>query len=162
MFVGAKSNPSCNLTQTSPPKSAGFSLDAHREVFLKTLAFFVTVASKRCHAAELSPPFDIHARLYPVCDGRIQLHIGSHGKRCEHWRKGHKGHLIITKLDEYDIKYLTALLENDTCYTRTVELDAKAAGYGPLHSCGYVAAHREQKQLCHKFTLLGLVVLIDD
>ncbi|KAF8578686.1 hypothetical protein K439DRAFT_1621146 [Ramaria rubella] len=170
MFVGAESNPSCNLTQTSPPKSAGFSLDAHREVFLKTLAFFVTVASKRCHAAEprfwdehedhdehesiideLSPPFDIRARLYPVCDGRIQLHIGSHGKpytKCEHWRKGHKGHLIITKLDEYDIKYLTALLENDTCYTRMVELDAKAAGYGPLHSCGYVAARREQKRLC--------------
>ncbi|KAF8574792.1 hypothetical protein K439DRAFT_1665328 [Ramaria rubella] len=170
MFVGAESKPGCDLNQTIQPRMAGFSPDAHREVFLKTLSIFVTVASKRCHAVEsaikdkyadihedssmideLSPPFDIHARLDPVCDGSIHLHMGSYGKpyiRCEHWHKGHKGHLLITKLDEYDIKYLTALFENDTCYIRMVELDAKVDGYGPLHSCGYVAVRREQKQLC--------------
>ncbi|KAF8577156.1 hypothetical protein K439DRAFT_1622297 [Ramaria rubella] len=182
MFVGAELKPSCDLNQTIQPRMAGFSPDAHREVFLKTLSIFVTVASKRCHAVEsaikdeyadihedssiidkLSPPFDIHAQLDPVCDGSIHLRMGSYGKpyiRCKHWRKGHKGHLLIMKLDEYDIKYLTALFENDTCYIRMVELDAKVAGYGPLHSCGYVAARREQKQLCRRFTRFGLVVLM--
>ncbi|KAF8581224.1 hypothetical protein K439DRAFT_1619219 [Ramaria rubella] len=182
MFVGAESKPGCDLNQTIQPRTAGFSPDAHHEVFLKTLSIFVTVASKRCHAVEsaikdeyadihedssiideLSPPFDIHAQLDPVCDGSIHLCMGSYGKpyiRCEHWRKGHKGHLLITKLDEYDIKYLTALFENDTCYILMVELDAKVAGYGPLHSCGYVAARREQKQLCHRFTRFGLAVLM--
>ncbi|KAF8587794.1 hypothetical protein K439DRAFT_1614090 [Ramaria rubella] len=166
MFVGAELKPGGDLDKTFPPRMAGFSPDAHHEVFLKTLSIFVTVVSKRCHAVEsaikdehadihedsstidkLSPPFDIHAQLDPVCDGRIHLHMGSYGKpyiRCKHWRQGHKGHLLITKLDEYDIKYLTVLFENDTYYIRTVELDAKAAGYGPLHSCGYVAACREQ------------------
>ncbi|KAF8590401.1 hypothetical protein K439DRAFT_1510988, partial [Ramaria rubella] len=170
MFVGAESKPSCDLNQMIQPRMAGFSPDAHREVFLKTLSIFVTVASKRCHAVEsaikdeyadihkdssiideLSPPFDICAQLDPICDGSIHLRMGSYGKpyiRCEHWRKGHKGHLLITKLDEYDIKYLMALFENDTCYIQMVELDAKVTGYGPLHSCGYVAARREQKQLC--------------
>ena len=61
---------------------------------------------------------------------------------------------MLRNLDEYDIGYLEALLENDVEKIYLHEMRAKAAGYGPLAPCNFVAAPREQKTLCRESLIL--------
>ena len=52
-------------------------------------------------------------------------------------------------MQEYDTKYLQALLDNNWEVFSKHEHDAKSKGYGPLMPCDYVASPSMQTQLCH-------------
>ncbi|KAF8590817.1 hypothetical protein K439DRAFT_1657169 [Ramaria rubella] len=96
---------------------------------------------------------DIRARHGPKhhCNGHPILRYDQYRKpfiQCERRRKGYKAHLILRNLNEFDMEYLQALLENDAETVATHEINAKNAGYGPLAPCNFVAAPREQKTLC--------------
>jgi len=67
---------------------------------------------------------------------------------------GHKAHLIIRNLHEFDLVYLQALFYNNLPAIWEHEMAAKAEGYGPLVPCGFIAAPREQKELCRMFLLI--------
>ncbi|KAJ6478012.1 hypothetical protein DFH09DRAFT_1108430 [Mycena vulgaris] len=51
------------------------------------------------------------------CKGKLEVRLDEYGRffvQCEHHKKTDKAHLILRTLDEFDITYLRALLENDT------------------------------------------------
>ncbi|KAF8589348.1 hypothetical protein K439DRAFT_1612787 [Ramaria rubella] len=68
--------------------------------------------------------------------------------QCEKRRKGHRAHLILRNLNEFDIPYLQALLNNDLSMICSYKEAAFLDSYGPLAPCHSVAAPREQKELC--------------
>jgi hypothetical protein len=53
-------------------------------------------------------------------------------------------------LQEFDIPYLRALLENDQASIFQFEEQARTHGYGPLAPCTFMASPIEQKQLCRE------------
>lgn len=61
---------------------------------------------------------------------------------------GSRNHLLIRNLDEYDIGYLGALLNNNQPVIAGYEQDAAKSGFGPLAPCTFQASASEQKQLC--------------
>ena len=61
----------------------------------------------------------------------------------------HPWHLLLYGMQEYDTKYLQALLDNNWEVISKHEHDAKLKGYGPLMPCDYVASSSMQTQLCH-------------
>ena len=70
--------------------------------------------------------------------------------RCERRKNGHRAHLILRNLNEFDLDYLQALIENNKRTIWTHEEAARKQGYGPLAPCNFFAAFREQKTLCRK------------
>ncbi|KAF8583771.1 hypothetical protein K439DRAFT_1647130 [Ramaria rubella] len=67
-------------------------------------------------------------------------------------------HLILHNLDDFDILYLQALLNNDWPMIQRYEEAAWIEGYGPLAACMTVAAPREQKGLCHEIIDIILAI----
>ncbi|KAF8588888.1 hypothetical protein K439DRAFT_1613228 [Ramaria rubella] len=113
--------------------------DVRREVFEKTLALYVTIISQGCSVEteakisaannedtdddwneEFDLPFDICAKILPKCKGKIVL------------KTKNLGQSELRYLNEYDIEYLKALIEDNYGLIRNVELEAKHLGYGPL------------------------------
>ncbi|KAJ7834333.1 hypothetical protein B0H14DRAFT_2363848 [Mycena olivaceomarginata] len=68
--------------------------------------------------------------------------------RCEHRKNTDKAHLILRTLDEFDITYLHALLENDSKVINEREELARQFGYGPRAPCSFTASLSAQKELC--------------
>lgn len=73
---------------------------------------------------------------------------------CEHYKKGHRAHLLIRSLDQFHIEYLQALLRNDALEIKIHEQEAALEGYGPLVPCTYFAAPSVQKMLCRESAAL--------
>ncbi|KAJ6470153.1 hypothetical protein DFH09DRAFT_1478222 [Mycena vulgaris] len=96
--------------------------EAKKEIFSKTLGFHCTLAEKGC-CTELtdddsdpesdsesdSDESESETRTTKLLDPGAKASL-----RCEHHKKTDKAHLILRTLDEFDITYLRALLENDT------------------------------------------------
>ncbi|KAJ7631405.1 hypothetical protein DFH06DRAFT_1439242 [Mycena polygramma] len=86
-----------------------------------------------------------------VCKGKLELRLNEYGRsfvQCEHRNQTDKAHLILRTLDEFDIPYLRALLENDTRAIDAREESARQFGYGPRVPCSFSAPPSAQKQLC--------------
>ncbi|KAJ7754676.1 hypothetical protein DFH07DRAFT_868560 [Mycena maculata] len=88
-------------------------------------------------------PFDPTAKAN-LCSGSMNTvdHL------CQNHTKTNKAHLILRTLDEFDIPYLRALLENDSRAIQEREELARQFGYGPLSPCPYTASPSAQKELC--------------
>ena len=65
-------------------------------------------------------------------------------------RKGHRAHLKLRNLKEFDIDYLEALLNENGEKIKFHEALAQSRGYGPLLPCSYFTSMRDQKMLCRK------------
>ncbi|KIK94529.1 hypothetical protein PAXRUDRAFT_142639 [Paxillus rubicundulus Ve08.2h10] len=70
---------------------------------------------------------------------------------CAHCTRTLSTHLIICNLQEYDTRYLRALLEDDHTIISKCEMFAKSHSYGPLVPCSYIASPSSQHQYCHKW-----------
>ena len=64
----------------------------------------------------------------------------------------HDAHLLLRNLQEFDIPYLRALLENDSKWYLHVESHAKSLGIGPLAPCTFAASPVEHKVHCRTYT----------
>ncbi|KAJ6477249.1 hypothetical protein DFH09DRAFT_1293043 [Mycena vulgaris] len=85
------------------------------------------------------------------CKGKLELRLNEYGRsfvQCEHRKKTDRAHLILRTLDEFDIPYLRALLENDRQAIEEREELARQFGYGPLVPCSFNAPPSAQKELC--------------
>ncbi|KIM63808.1 hypothetical protein SCLCIDRAFT_116598, partial [Scleroderma citrinum Foug A] len=89
--------------------------------------------SAKCCQAKLLMEFDVYNQPFIQC----RLHSPSHAR-----------HLKLGSLQEYDTKYLCALLEDDWDIISHCENTTKLAGYGPCSPCDYVASPSTQLQLC--------------
>ncbi|KAG8927110.1 hypothetical protein FRC02_008453 [Tulasnella sp. 418] len=68
---------------------------------------------------------------------------------CENFRNGEQtDHLWRRNLADVDIKYLTALIEDNKSFIATHEEEMRTKGYGPLIPCQFTADAREQKEFC--------------
>ncbi|KAF8126785.1 hypothetical protein EV363DRAFT_1298507 [Boletus edulis] len=86
-----------------------------------------------------------------TCNGALLLRrdrFHQHYISCQHQRRGDRSHLLLRNLQEYDIDYLRALLENDMNTVAIHENAALQGGYGPRVPCTFVASPSEQKQRC--------------
>ncbi|KAF7335197.1 hypothetical protein MSAN_02353000 [Mycena sanguinolenta] len=124
-----------------PPSPASPDLDslaeAQKEIFFKTLALYCTLAEKGSPRS--------------LCKGKLVLRVDEYGRsfiQCEHRKKEDKAHLILRTLDEFDIPYLRALLENDVLGIDKHEELARQFGYGPRVPCSFSATPSAQKELC--------------
>ncbi|EJD41424.1 hypothetical protein AURDEDRAFT_169588 [Auricularia subglabra TFB-10046 SS5] len=135
--------------------------DAEREVFMRTLAFYCSVQHDGCTvagegAAEPSeagtgPHHDVRAPLKSRCSGKLVLKTDRNGKsfiRCEHWATTQRTHLEYRNLQDYDISYLTALIDDDADAIQEHEQHAATKGYGPLAPCDHTRSCRSQAQRC--------------
>ncbi|KAJ7652908.1 hypothetical protein B0H17DRAFT_1147298 [Mycena rosella] len=87
----------------------------------------------------------------PSCKGKLGLHLDEYGRsflQCQYRKITDKAHLILRTLDEFDIPYLRALLENDSRVIDEREELARQFGYGPRAPCSFTAAPSAKKQLC--------------
>ncbi|KAF8516406.1 hypothetical protein BU17DRAFT_67419 [Hysterangium stoloniferum] len=95
---------------------------------------------------------------YSTCDGQLIFirDSNNHSKiqlinwRCEKYGKGYRAHLVLRNLNEFNIGYLEALLCNNKREIQQYEEAASRDGYGPLAPCNFLAAVRDQKELCLK------------
>ncbi|KAF8547224.1 hypothetical protein OG21DRAFT_1425240 [Imleria badia] len=67
---------------------------------------------------------------------------------CEFRSRRDHAHFILYDLQEYDINYLQALLEDNKTIIAQHETAAMQQGYGPLVSCTYVACSSQHTQHC--------------
>ncbi|KAF8157089.1 hypothetical protein B0H34DRAFT_798402 [Crassisporium funariophilum] len=134
-----------------------------KTIFVKTLAFYCAITETLCtsgHTDELGLDFGGSPDVDDDSECDIQLSKSCHGKlilaydqynhprlECE-FRSNSGSHLILRNLQEFDMKYLTALLQNDTSIIASLEQQACLDGYGPLAPCSFRASASEQKQLC--------------
>ncbi|KAJ6452183.1 hypothetical protein C8R47DRAFT_998159 [Mycena vitilis] len=162
----------CSARSLPPSLLPSLELDsleeAKKEIFLKTLAFYCTLVEKGCafdsdDSGSDSDDSDTQTgtriikdcrRRKPsksVCKGKIELRLNEYGRsfvQCEHRNRTDKAHLILRTLDEFDIPYLRALLQNDTRAIDAREESAHQFGYGPRLPCSFSAPPSAQKQLC--------------
>ncbi|KIJ30111.1 hypothetical protein M422DRAFT_268358 [Sphaerobolus stellatus SS14] len=78
----------------------------------------------------------------PKCNGKLvfqQDHFGHSFIQCKKCQKGHRAHLIICNLNEFNLNYLHALFEEDFPKILGFEKRAASAGYGPLIPCNFVS-----------------------
>ncbi|KAJ7649214.1 hypothetical protein B0H17DRAFT_1270949 [Mycena rosella] len=151
----------CSARNYASPPSP-FQLDAlaeaKKEVFFKTLRFYCTLAEKGCafdlrtdgediSSAELTDDPDpdsdsdeseseTHTKIMNMVVSLSTHHILSldpYRHRCEHRIQTDKAHLILRTLDEFDITYLGALLENNTQVIDEREELARQFGYAYWH-----------------------------
>ena len=94
------------------------------------------------HTISLSFGEYLHCILSSIANdtGRCQLHLPSCAR-----------HLKLGGLQEYDMQYLCALLEDDWDIINHFENTTKLEGYGPCLPCDHVASHLTQSQLCRKY-----------
>ncbi|KAF9232965.1 hypothetical protein BU15DRAFT_90533 [Melanogaster broomeanus] len=94
---------------------------------------------------------------HEMCMGKLVMRrdrFNRHFICCQYHTRTRRSHLILRNLQEYDLDYLRALLENNTSVIAKHEGAARERGYGPLVPCSFVASPSEQKQLCphwHRF-----------
>ncbi|KAF8587967.1 hypothetical protein K439DRAFT_1652094 [Ramaria rubella] len=88
----------------------------------------------------------------------LKAQTNTHHVRCEKCRKGHRAHLILCNLNEFNIPYLQVLLNNDLSMIHSYEEAAFLDGYGPLAPC-------HSKELCstwhrdsHRILTRGIMV----
>ncbi|KAK7032946.1 hypothetical protein R3P38DRAFT_2773440 [Favolaschia claudopus] len=147
--------------------------EAKKEIFLKTLAFYygdeieLTGLTGENPESESDSETDIESetetgttvvsdcrRKKPsgsVCKGKLELQCDEYGRsliQCEFRTKTNRAHLILRTLDEFDIPYLRALLENDSRTIHELEELARQFGYGPRAPCLFTASPSAQKELC--------------
>ncbi|KAJ7159144.1 hypothetical protein C8R43DRAFT_882333 [Mycena crocata] len=156
---------SARTFSTPPPALNLDSLaEAKKEIFLKTLGFYCTLADKGCGfelqtAAEnidftgLTDNDDSRRRKSScaVCKGKLVMQLDEYGRsfvQCQHRKANDKAHLILCTLDEFDITYLRALLENDSRVIVEREELARQFGYGPCAPCSFTASPSARKELC--------------
>ncbi|KAJ7848967.1 hypothetical protein B0H14DRAFT_2582749 [Mycena olivaceomarginata] len=166
--------------------------EAKKEIFLKTLDFYCTLAEKGCAfdlvrdgedigSTELTdnapdPTSDSESDSHSEsesetctnilrdsrrkktssssCKGKLKLRLDEYGRafvQCEHRKKNDRAHLILRTLDEFNIPYLRALLENNSQTINEFEELARRSGYGPLVPCAFSAPPSAQKDLCPTF-----------
>jgi hypothetical protein len=70
--------------------------------------------------------------------------------RCKHRKNTDKAHLILRTLNEFDITYLHALLENDLKFIDEHEDLAPQFRYSPQAPCSFTDSPSAQKELCCK------------
>ncbi|KIJ46709.1 hypothetical protein M422DRAFT_249874 [Sphaerobolus stellatus SS14] len=156
-----------------PLVTLGRSQDAAQQVFMKTLAFFCALQTngclfdvKRTEIEDLKLPADDEttSNFYEVlsdircrsnsgsrCKGKLLFKWNSSDKayiECEKRSAGHKAHLILRTLNEFNLKYLQALFINDISSILRFKTAACDCGYGPLVPCMYIVAPHEQKTFC--------------
>ncbi|KAJ7778963.1 hypothetical protein B0H16DRAFT_1838049 [Mycena metata] len=73
---------------------------------------------------------------------------GNRLELCVHRKKTDRAHLILRNLDEFDIVYFRALLENDSKIIHEREELARQFGYGPRFPCSFTAPPSARKELC--------------
>lgn len=61
-------------------------------------------------------------------------------------------HLLLRNLQEFDIPYLCALLEDNSKWYLHVENHPKSLGIGPLAPCSFAASSIEQKAHCRMYS----------
>ncbi|KAK7022501.1 hypothetical protein R3P38DRAFT_3317686 [Favolaschia claudopus] len=86
-----------------------------------------------------------------VCKGKLELRCDEYGRsliQCRFRTRTDKAHLILRTLDEFDIPYLRALLENDSGTIHELEELARQFGYGPRAPCSFTASPSAQKEFC--------------
>ncbi|KAJ7242720.1 hypothetical protein C8J57DRAFT_1526083 [Mycena rebaudengoi] len=86
-----------------------------------------------------------------VCKGQLELRLDEYGRsfvQCQYRTKTDTAHLILRTLDEFDIPYLRALLENDSQGIHEREELARQFGYGPRSPCSFAASPSAMKTLC--------------
>ncbi|KAJ7860303.1 hypothetical protein B0H13DRAFT_2569623 [Mycena leptocephala] len=184
-YCSARSLPSSQLPSSKLDSLA----EAKKEIFLKTLAFYCTLAEKGCAfnlgrdgedigSTELTDnafdptsdsESDSHSesesetctnvlrdsrRKKPSsssCKGKLELRLDEYGHafvQCERRKKNDRAHLILRTLDEFNIPYLRALLENNSQTINKFEELARQSGYGPLVPCAFSAPPSARKDLC--------------
>ncbi|KAJ7825992.1 hypothetical protein B0H14DRAFT_2368572, partial [Mycena olivaceomarginata] len=130
--------------------------EAKKEIFLKTLAFYRTLAEKGC-AFDLSESETCtnilrdSQRKKTSCKGKLELRLDEYGRafvQCKHHKKNDRAHLILRTLDEFNIPYLRALLENNSQTINKFEELARRSGYGPLVPCAFSVPPSARKDLC--------------
>ncbi|KIJ29181.1 hypothetical protein M422DRAFT_269448 [Sphaerobolus stellatus SS14] len=157
-----------------PQVTLGGSQDAVQQVFMKTLAFFCALQTNGClfdvehteiEDLELLADGETTSNFYEVlsdihchsnsgsrCKGKLLFKWDSSGKayiECEKRSAGHKAHLILWTLNEFNLEYLQALFNNDISSILRFETAARDCGYGLLVPCMYIAAPHEQKTFCY-------------
>ncbi|KAF8974325.1 hypothetical protein BDZ97DRAFT_11979 [Flammula alnicola] len=106
------------------------------------------------------PPRDCryHGETGNFCKGKIRMYNDQYSRpfiRCQHRKSTDTAHLIIRNLDEFEISYLRALLDDDKAVIHDYETQALKLDYGPRMRCSYTASPSTQKQLCphwHRFS----------
>ncbi|KAJ7505090.1 hypothetical protein B0H11DRAFT_1709164 [Mycena galericulata] len=89
---------------------------------------------------------------HPVCKGKLEMRLDEYGRsfvQCQNRKKTNTAHLILRTLDEFDIPYLRALLENDSGAIHEREELVRQFGYGPRAPCSFTASPSAQKQLSY-------------
>ncbi|KIJ46297.1 hypothetical protein M422DRAFT_250346 [Sphaerobolus stellatus SS14] len=88
------------------------------------------------------------------CNGKLVFKVDEFRRyfiQCENHQKGHRAHLIICNLNEFDLEYLRALCTDELEKIMHIEESAGREGYGPLVACNFVSSTKEQKELCVNF-----------
>lgn len=70
---------------------------------------------------------------------------------CEFCSCKDHAHFILYDLQEYDVDYLQALLENNKTIIAQYKIAAKQQEYGPLVPCNFVASSSHHMQHCHEY-----------
>ncbi|KAJ7728102.1 hypothetical protein B0H16DRAFT_1331143 [Mycena metata] len=139
--------------------------EASKEIFHKTLGFYCTLVEKGCAFAlqtdgealgvieitDEDPESESESEPSSLCKGKLVTCLDAYGRsfvQCEHRNQNDRAHLILRTLDEFDIPYLCALLENDGARIDYHEELAREYGYGPRVPCSFSASPSEQKELC--------------
>ncbi|KAK7001996.1 hypothetical protein R3P38DRAFT_3608943 [Favolaschia claudopus] len=93
-----------------------------------------------------------------ICKGKLELRLDEYGRsliQCQFRTNTNRSHLILRTLDEFDLPYLRALLENDSPKLHEIEELARQFGYGPRAPCSFTASPSAQKELCPHWHRLG-------
>ncbi|KAG2116152.1 hypothetical protein DEU56DRAFT_748432 [Suillus clintonianus] len=167
-----------HVAELIAPPLLPFEDSAKREVFLKTFAFFCSLVEHGC-AFMASPECvgmdrddadsdDVSmtstvmddeegttrhlSSASSTCQGKLVMRVDRFNRRyiqCQFRSQNNRSHLILGNLQEFDTRYLQALLDDDEVLIASHEEDARQDGYGPLIPCRFVASPSEQKQLSH-------------
>lgn len=77
---------------------------------------------------------------------------------CEFRSCKDRSHFILYDLQEYDINYLRALLEDNKPIITQYEVAAMQQGYGPLVPCTFVASTSQHMQHCHEYYFILIML----
>ncbi|KAJ7265241.1 hypothetical protein C8J57DRAFT_1069413, partial [Mycena rebaudengoi] len=150
------------LSPPLPPLALDSLAEAKKEIFFKTLGFYCTLAEKGCGFDVRTDGADVG--ITGLTDGDNDLDLESSSdlslfflkfhnflriwNRCHYRTKTDTAHLILRTLDEFDIPYLRALLDNDSQGIHEREELARQFGYGPRSPCSFTASPLANKTLC--------------
>ena len=93
----------------------------------------------------------------------VMQHAYNKHSRCSQRSPDSPGaHLLLRNLQEFDIPYLRALLEDDSKWYLHVESHAKSLGIGPLAPCTFATSPVKHKAHCRMYTNFIIHVLSND